>query len=207
MNRQHIHAPRHLGDIVSDQVSGMIGSWPFIIGQSIALVLWVVLNSAGWFLWHWDAPPFILLNLCLSFQAGFTAPIIMISQNRQAAKDHLRDDLEAEEVSDLFEMQKTQLEILSFLQGKQEVICPYPKELDEKFERMGWGNWQPTPGVTDEGQEVYLTLHLHVMSAEEALAMSDTDFVQRLWHTALHPREALERYQRRAGLIEDEDKS
>jgi uncharacterized membrane protein len=73
---------------VSDRVAAIVGSWKFIIGQSIILVLWMVLNIMAWFS-CWDPYPFILMNLFLSMQAAFTAPIIMMSQNRQASKDRL----------------------------------------------------------------------------------------------------------------------
>jgi uncharacterized membrane protein len=63
-----------------------MGSWPFIIIQSILLACWVSLNAVA-FISHWDPYPFILLNLMLSFQAAYAAPIIMMSQNRQAAID------------------------------------------------------------------------------------------------------------------------
>jgi len=76
-------------DRVSDSVAAMVGSWPFIIVQSILLILWMALNLTGW-VEHWDPYPFILLNLALSFQAAYAAPFIMMSQNRQAAID--RDD-------------------------------------------------------------------------------------------------------------------
>jgi len=75
-----------LGDRVSDQVALVVGSWNFILIQSFLLVLWLVLNLTAW-INHWDPYPFILLNLVLSFQAAFTAPIIMMSQNRQSAID------------------------------------------------------------------------------------------------------------------------
>src|SRR6202158_4105525 len=66
----------------------LMGSWPFIIVQSIILAVWITLNVLAW-IRHWDPYPFILLNLALSFQAAYAAPIIMMSQNRQAAKDRL----------------------------------------------------------------------------------------------------------------------
>jgi uncharacterized membrane protein len=75
-----------LGERVSDRVAAIVGSWRFIIIQSTVLVIWMVLNVVGWMA-HWDPYPFILLNLVLSFQAAYTAPIIMMSQNRQAAID------------------------------------------------------------------------------------------------------------------------
>lgn len=70
-----------------------MGSWRFIISQSCILALWLAANAIGWIL-QWDPYPFILLNLVLSFQAAFTAPIIMMSQNRQAARDRLAAELD-----------------------------------------------------------------------------------------------------------------
>jgi uncharacterized membrane protein len=75
-----------LGDRVADTVAAGMGSWPFIIIQSVLLAVWIVLNVTAW-LSHWDPYPFILLNLALSFQAAYAAPFIMMSQNRQAAVD------------------------------------------------------------------------------------------------------------------------
>jgi uncharacterized membrane protein len=75
-----------LGDRVADWVAATMGSWGFIIGQSILLVIWIVLNVTA-YVQQWDPYPFILLNLALSFQAAYAAPFIMMSQNRQAAID------------------------------------------------------------------------------------------------------------------------
>ena len=77
-----------LGQRISDGVANIMGSWPFIIIQSIILFFWIVLNVVAW-IQHWDPYPFILMNLVLSMQAAYAAPIIMMSQNRQAAKDRL----------------------------------------------------------------------------------------------------------------------
>lgn len=74
------------GQRVADQVAATMGSWPFIIVQSIVLTIWIVLNVTAW-MFHWDPYPFILLNLALSFQAAYAAPFIMMSQNRQAEID------------------------------------------------------------------------------------------------------------------------
>jgi uncharacterized membrane protein len=63
-----------------------MGSWPFIIVQSILLACWVSLNAVA-FISYWDPYPFILLNLMLSFQVAYAALIIIMSQNRQAAID------------------------------------------------------------------------------------------------------------------------
>ncbi|MBY0459387.1 MAG: DUF1003 domain-containing protein, partial [Gemmataceae bacterium] len=68
------------GAWAADQVAALVGSWWFIGGQSVALALWAALNVVGW-VEHWDPYPFILLNLFLSMQAAYTAPMIMMSQN------------------------------------------------------------------------------------------------------------------------------
>ncbi|WP_373323801.1 DUF1003 domain-containing protein [Dictyobacter formicarum] len=76
------------GAKIADAVASTVGSWPFIIMQSIILFCWIVLNVVGW-IKAWDPYPFILLNLALSFQAAYAAPFVMMSQNRQAEKDRL----------------------------------------------------------------------------------------------------------------------
>jgi uncharacterized membrane protein len=74
------------GERVSDRVAGVVGSWQFVIIQSVVMVVWLALNIVAW-TEHWDPYPFILLNLVLSFQAAYTAPVILMSQNRQSAID------------------------------------------------------------------------------------------------------------------------
>ena len=74
------------GERIADRMTTLLGSWRFILVQSGLLALWIVLNVAAW-VGDWDPYPFILLNLALSFQAAFTGPVILMSQNRRAAKD------------------------------------------------------------------------------------------------------------------------
>jgi uncharacterized membrane protein len=112
--REHIHKTNSFGQRAADRIANVMGSWTFIIVQSIFVGGWIVLNLVA-FLNHWDAYPFILLNLLFSTQAAYAAPIIMMSQNRQAQKDHLRDDHEAAEVDLLFKINRQQLEILRLL--------------------------------------------------------------------------------------------
>lgn len=71
-----------LGQRIADQVAVTMGSWTFIIVQSVLLAIWIVLNITA-YIERWDPYPFILLNLLLSFQAAYAAPVIMMSQNRQ----------------------------------------------------------------------------------------------------------------------------
>jgi len=74
------------GAVLADWVAATVGSWRFIIIQSVLLGIWIILNIMV-FINHWDPYPFILLNLVLSFQAAYAAPIIMMSQNRQSEID------------------------------------------------------------------------------------------------------------------------
>lgn len=83
------HEDRTLGERVADHAAGMIGSWTFLIVQSILLTIWVVLNVVGLLIAHWDPYPFILLNLMLSVQAAYAAPVLMLASNRQSKKDRL----------------------------------------------------------------------------------------------------------------------
>ena len=75
-----------VGERVADHVAAFIGSWKFIIIQSVILLIWIILNVTA-YVEQWDPYPFILLNLALSFQAAYAAPFIMMSQNRQASID------------------------------------------------------------------------------------------------------------------------
>ncbi len=98
-----------LGQRAADRVAAVMGSWGFIIVQSVLLLGWATLNVIAW-VRHWDPYPFILMNLCLSMQAAYAAPVIMMSQNRQAA----RDRLEAHE--DFLINQKAEEEVRAILE-------------------------------------------------------------------------------------------
>lgn len=75
-------------DRLADKIAAFGGSWKFIIAFASFLFLWLLWNTISLTaIAHFDSPPFILLNLILSFIAAFQAPIIMMSQNRQAARD------------------------------------------------------------------------------------------------------------------------
>jgi uncharacterized membrane protein len=76
------------GDCVADKLASFIGSWKFIIAQTIIFIIWVLLNTLWLFNWmQWDAYPFILFNLFMSAEAAYASPLIMMSQNRQAERD------------------------------------------------------------------------------------------------------------------------
>jgi len=74
------------GQRLADSVANGMGSWRFIIIQTVIVLLWMILNLIA-YIYHWDPYPFILLNLLFSTQAAYAAPIIMMSQNRQNERD------------------------------------------------------------------------------------------------------------------------
>ena len=82
------------GDRVADKVASFGGSWSFIISFGVVLLAWVFTNAVILAKHPFDPYPFILLNLFLSMLAAIQAPVIMMSQNRQAAKDRLKSDLD-----------------------------------------------------------------------------------------------------------------
>jgi uncharacterized membrane protein len=77
---------RKFGQRLADSVANGMGSWRFIIIQTIIVGVWMVVNVIG-FVQHWDPYPYILLNLLFSTQAAYAAPIIMMAQNRQSQRD------------------------------------------------------------------------------------------------------------------------
>jgi uncharacterized membrane protein len=77
---------RTFGGKLADAVAKGMGSWTFIITQTVFVIVWMVFNLIA-YLQHWDAYPFILLNLVFSTQAAYAAPITMQSQDRSAARD------------------------------------------------------------------------------------------------------------------------
>jgi uncharacterized membrane protein len=80
---------RGLGARMADKITAIVGSWRFLIIQSTLLIAWIIFNVVA-AVDHWDPYPFILLNLMLSFQAAYTAPIIMMSQNREGQIDRAK---------------------------------------------------------------------------------------------------------------------
>ena len=123
-----------LGQRIADVVAATMGSWSFIIIQSIFLAIWIVLNITA-YVENWDPYPFILLNLALSFQAAYAAPFIMMSQNRQqdvdrmaAAHDHqinIKAELEIELLHQKVDMlrEKEISELIGIIRILQNALC------------------------------------------------------------------------------------
>jgi len=132
------HDERSFGDRLADRVAAVGGSWGFIIGFGIVLVTWMGWNQAtkGHVL-AFDPYPFIFLNLMLSMLAAIQAPVIMMSQNRAAARDrqaaehdyvvnlraeleimHLHDKVDALRDKQMLELLKRQNEAIRLLKGQ-----------------------------------------------------------------------------------------
>lgn len=103
------------GDRIADSVANGMGSWRFIIWQTIIVIVWMTLNVVG-IVRHWDVYPFILLNLIFSTQAAYAAPIIMMSQNRQnkrdrqQAQDDYQTNTEAKQEIEALQLQLNKME-------------------------------------------------------------------------------------------------
>lgn len=134
---QEFDASMTLGERAADKIAQFGGSWPFIGIFGAVLISWMVINT--WVLAHrpFDPYPFILLNLVLSTLAALQAPVIMMSQNRQAAKDRMHaqqdyeinlmaeieirdlhdklDSLRFKQWHELWHIQKRQIELLEHL--------------------------------------------------------------------------------------------
>jgi uncharacterized membrane protein len=82
--------PRTFGQKAADAIAKWAGSWTFILSFVVLLIAWMVLNTSMVLFGVWDRYPFILLNLVLSCVAALQAPVILMSQNRQAQKDRVK---------------------------------------------------------------------------------------------------------------------
>jgi len=129
---------------VSDKLADVAGSWGFIFGFGLVLGAWILFNTAA-LIHHWDKYPYILLNLFLSMLAAIQAPVILMSQNREEARDRIRgehdyevnlksemeiqqlhqklDELRERQWNELLAIQKQQLDLLeaqlALLRGKE----------------------------------------------------------------------------------------
>jgi len=104
------------GSRLADSVATGMGSWRFIIIQTIIVAIWMGLNVVG-FVSHWDVYPFILLNLLFSTQAAYAAPIIMMAQNRQNERDRMHAEADYQTNIDA----KLEIEALAIKLNKLEV--------------------------------------------------------------------------------------
>ena len=129
-----------VGQRVADKVADTIGSWPFIITQTVILTIWIILNVTAW-INHWDVYPFILLNLMLSFQAAYSGPVIMMSQNRQSAKDRLAAEIDHDVNT------KAELEINNLVRRMDELEITIEENQAELKKMLGAQKMQKRAGT------------------------------------------------------------
>lgn len=77
---------------LAEKTAAFMGTGTFLLWMTIFIVVWITFNVVGIWGWHWDPYPFILLNLVFSTQASYAAPLILLAQNRQEARDRVAAD-------------------------------------------------------------------------------------------------------------------
>jgi uncharacterized membrane protein len=125
------------GERIADKVTGFLGSWRFIIIQSVIVLIWVAGNI--FLLFHFDPYPFILLNLAFSTQAAYAAPLILLAGNRASIRDRMTLEHAAEE-ADYEEVQNEQLlrgnlEILEHVDRLEHQIIELEKRILDRLEK------------------------------------------------------------------------
>jgi uncharacterized membrane protein len=155
-----------VGEKVADKVATGMGSWRFIIIQTSILALWAILNSVGWWIWKWDAYPFIAMNLLLSCQAAYAAPVIMMSQNRQAEKDRLtaqndyqtdmKGEVEVRYIMEHLDHQDTvMLQIIKRLEAQHEEMLERLSRLDpEMAKQLGADIVEISDEMAESGNDI-----------------------------------------------------
>ena len=129
-----VEAP--LGARVADRVTDFLGSWTFIVIQTIVVAIWIAGNV--YLLFRFDPYPFILLNLAFSTQAAYAAPLILLAGNRAARRDRMTLEHAARE-ADLEEQQNERLlsgntEILRHVAALEERILQLEKRIVERLD-------------------------------------------------------------------------
>jgi uncharacterized membrane protein len=118
-SRVEMSEPLTTGERIADNAARVVGSWRFIITQTILVAIWIAFNVWELGLGHYDPFPFVLLNLMFSVQAAYTGPILLLANNRQATKDRALAQRDDEELGVIFRLQQEQMEILSLLRDAQ----------------------------------------------------------------------------------------
>lgn len=139
--------PPTFGQKLADRMASKVGSWGFLIGQTAVLTTWVGVNLTPG-LPHWDESPFILLNLVFSFASAYTAPVVLMSQNRQSDEDR-------QNAMHNFAVNLQTAQNLQLLQQKLE--ADYSQKLDELTELI---KQQATQSVQNTETTV-VTSNLH----------------------------------------------
>jgi uncharacterized membrane protein len=140
---RRLHEERTVGERLADTVAEGVGSWRFLIIQSVLVAVWVVLNVVG-YVRRWDPYPFVLLNLLFSVQAAYTGPVLLLSSNRAAHRDRTMAEHDyvtnekAEKLvealmSELLRNSQATLAIAEHLELRHDTIAKHGASLEAKF--------------------------------------------------------------------------
>ena len=146
-DRSDLNSPRGTGPLVgarydtdafgrvSESAARFLGTGRYLVGQTVFVFIWLVLNTVG-FIRHWDPYPFILLNLAFSLQAAYAAPLILLAQNRQDDRDRASIERDREVAA------RTQAdteflarELAAVRLALADVVTTH--DLDDRLERLG----------------------------------------------------------------------
>jgi len=143
---RQLHEKRTFGERLADGAAEQIGSWRFLIVQSIAVGLWVGINVVA-VIKQWDPYPFVLLNLLFSVQAAYTGPVLLLSSNRAAQRDRImaEHDYATNEkavqfiegiMSELLRNSQATLAITKHLEIQIDTLDEHQASLEKKAERV-----------------------------------------------------------------------
>jgi uncharacterized membrane protein len=126
-----------VGARIADKVTNFMGSWTFIVIQTVIVAIWVLGNL--YLLFHFDPYPFIFLNLAFSTQAAYAAPLILLASNRTSARDRLTLEHAAAE-ADIEDAQNERLltgntEILKKVEGLEQKILELETRIMERLDK------------------------------------------------------------------------
>jgi uncharacterized membrane protein len=137
-----LDVPEHRGAFGDDafgrfaeKTARFFGTPQYIVGQTILVAAWIVLNSFAW-AYRWDGRPFILLNLIFSTQAAYAAPLILLAQTRQADRDKVHGDMIEKKHSRIEEMTNAQTaELVQLLESNTD-LTQQDKDLTEQVAKL-----------------------------------------------------------------------
>jgi uncharacterized membrane protein len=111
---------------IAERIARFFGTPQYILGQSVVVVLWIIVNAAAVTL-RWDPYPFILLNLAFSTQAAYAAPLILLAQTRQADRDKVQGEVSAKHRDQL---STTEMNLLQRNTDLTEQVAKLTREID-----------------------------------------------------------------------------
>jgi len=119
----------------AEKAARFLGTPRYIVGQTMIVVLWIVLNSIAW-AYRWDPTPFIMLNLIFSTQAAYAAPLILLAQTRQADRDKMHGEMIDKRHTSLEEAAKKQTDKIVELLQSNTTLTQQDKDVTEQVAKL-----------------------------------------------------------------------